>query len=306
MKFNGKMQKAKWCKMKNQNNAKADAKIDIKHKKGYVISLAVITILLILSILAVQIISFRYEEYSTLRNQLFGDKVGFIVNDVLMDIRKVLSVNQAANSSIISISENYSYAKSSFLSTEQARLSEFANLTNANITLVSPSPSSVVSITFSNGMSYSTNETDQNNKEVLVQNASGPSLIISGYNVTIRGTQNKNINSISLTSGTLHVVLTSYNTQTGQSNTYTYDVDGSAVNVWRINAPNANQNVTIIIGSIQGKSNSLSIRQYSTNSISYLITSINMSDNHDVIGRYNIFLYVNSSNAVFSDYLKTK
>lgn len=280
--------------------------IDKRHKKGYVLSLAVVTILLVLSILAVQIITYKYSEHSTLREHVFADKVGFIIDDVLMDVKKVLSFSQPANSSIITIFENYSYSKSSFLSNEQARLNEFANLTGVNISFIPPSPSSIMNISFTNGMVYVTNETDANNKEIRIYNSTGSILHIDGYEIRIIGTQNKNILPVSVSSGSLHVRILSFNIQSGQTGIEDRYVDGNELNIWRINAPSAGQNVTILIGNISGKSNSLNIRQYSTNSISYVQLNISKNNKDDEEGYYNIFLNVSTSNSFYSDYLKIR
>ncbi len=280
--------------------------VNKKNKRGYILSLAVVTILLIFSILAIQIISYRYSENLTLRDQIFSDKVGFIVDDVLMDIKKVLSVSQAGNSSIVSIFENYSYSKSSFLSNEQARLSEFGNLTGVNISFILPSPSSVMNISFSNGMVYITNETDANNKEIKIYNLTGSALYINEYEIRIVGTQNKNILPVSVSSGTLHVKIISTNTQTGQTGIDDRYVDGNSLNVWRINAPSAGQNITILVGNIAGKSNSFNLRQYSTNSISYLQLNISNDNQNDIEGHYNIFLNVSTMNSFYSGYLKIR
>ncbi|MEM4133762.1 MAG: hypothetical protein QXO35_03540 [Candidatus Micrarchaeia archaeon] len=277
-----------------------------KYKRGYVISLAVVTILLILSILAIQILNYRYSQYSILRNQIFLDKTGFVVDDVLMDVKKILSVNQASNSSIVTIFENYSYVKSSFLSNEQSRLNEFSNLTGMNISFIPPSPSSVLNISFDNGMVYITNETDANNKEIKIYNFSGTNLNVSSYKINIisnttRGSYTEPTNAPSGISITINYT----DPISAKSFTSTRILDPSTLNTWRINMPTPSQNITISFGLIDGKANSLSVRQYSVNAISSIKTEVNITK-QDVGGNYNIFLNVTTMNSFYSDYLRIR
>lgn len=277
-----------------------------KYKRGYVISLAVVTILLILSILAIQILNYRYSQYSILRNQIFLDKIGFIVDDVLMDVKKILSVNQASNSSIVTIFENYSYVKSSFLSNEQSRLNEFSNLTGMNISFIPPSPSSVLNISFDNGMVYITNETDANNKEIKIYNFSGTNLAISSYKINIvsnitRGAYTEPTNAPSGISVTINYT----DPISTKSFTSSRVLDPSNLNTWRINLPTPSQNITISFGLIDGKANSLSVRQYNVDAISSIKTEVNITK-QDVGGHYNIFLNVTAMNSFYSDYLRIR
>ncbi|MEM3408420.1 MAG: hypothetical protein QXW80_03600 [Candidatus Micrarchaeia archaeon] len=277
-----------------------------KYKRGYIISLAVVTILLILSILAIQILNYRYSQYSILRNQIFLDKTGFIVNDILMDVKKILSVNQASNSSIVTIFENYSYVKSSFLSNEQARLNEFSNITGMNISFIPPSPSSVLNISFDNGMIYITNETDANNKEIKIYNLSGTNLIVSSYKINIvsnitRGAYTEPTNAASGISVTINYT----DPISAKSFISTRILDPYVLNTWRINLPTPSQNITVSFGLIDGKTNSLSVRQYNVNAITSIKSEVNITK-QDVDGHYNIFLNVSAMNSFYSNYLKIR
>ncbi|MEM3543832.1 MAG: hypothetical protein QXF07_02310, partial [Candidatus Micrarchaeia archaeon] len=109
-----------------------------------------------------------------------------------------------------------------------------------------------------------------------------------------------------VSSGSLHVKIISTNNQTGQTGIEDVYVDGTVLNTWRINAPSAGQNITITIGNISGKSNSFYLRQYSTNSISYLTLNVSKNNKYDIDGYYNIFLNVTAMNSFYLDYLRIR
>jgi hypothetical protein len=279
-----------------------------KTKKGYFLSLMAIIILVILYAFAVQLASYKYEEYATLRNQIFAEKVGFVLDDVRLDVEKIVSFSQQGNSSFVTISENHSYNKSQFFSAEKNNLDKFSNISSIGINISYSLP---LSLNFSNGMIYITNDSSPLNKIVKIFNSTGNNLTITAYNITIVSNQTRgSVTTPTFGSSGTYVVLRYVDPIPAKSFTSEGYLQPSSSNIWMIALPTPAKNITVTFGLIDGKENSLSIRQYDIDSMTYSVVGINMTSKNDVEGKYNIFLNISSPlgtpYALYADFLKIR
>lgn len=283
---------------------KIDENKENKNKKGYFLSISIVTALLILSIFVIQIVSSRYAEFSQLRNQVFAEKVSFTLDDIRMDLKKVLSFYQGGNSSQVVFIENYSYNKSSFLSQEQTYLNYFANVTALNITFSYSLP---LSMNFTNGMHYVTNESNPLNKEIRIYNSTGTNLTANLYNITIRSNQTmKNYSYPTFIGSGTYVILNYIDPVPAKSFTSEGYLDFSSLNSWVINFSNPTQTINVSFGLIDGKTNAVSIKQNSINCITNVKIIINMTDKRDLEGKYNTFVNMTSPTSSYVGYVPVR
>jgi len=277
--------------------------ISKKFKKGYFLTLGLITILLVLSIFTIQIMTVRQEEYTQLRKQIFAEKASYILDDIRSDIKKILYTIQYGNSSEIILIENYSYNKLYFLSSEKNHLEMYANITGANISFNYTLP---LNINFTNGMMYETNESDVLNKQIKIYNSSGTNLSnINTYNITIISNQTRGNYNMDYTSGSIRLIINYIDPINAKSFTNESYIDPSTLNSLIINVPNPASTINISVGLIDGKTNALSIKQTNANVITQAIIKVNMTDKNDLEGRYNILIGLNMTSVEYLDYLKT-
>ena len=266
-------------------------------KKGYFISLVVISILMILSTFTLQIVAQRYDEYSILKEQVFSDKLGFAVNDILMDIRPMLKFTQLSNASNAVFEENYTYVKSTYLSNEQSNLDSFSNLSGTEIGFSYSFP---LQINLSNGLAYVSNESDLLYRRIDIYNRTGAGLALNAYYVDLVSNQTRGVYTEPVfgMSGT-YVRINYTDPVPALSFVSQGYLDGNSLNLWRINLPLTGNNATITFGAINGKTNAFSIRQYNTQYIDFVRVNINFTEKTDLYGNYSIFLNMSFPNAKF-------
>ncbi len=266
-------------------------------KKGYFLSLIVISILMVLSAFTLEIVSQRYDEYSILKEQVFSDKLAFTVNDVLMDIRPMLSFVQLSNSSHSVFEENYTYVKSVYLSDEQSNLESFSNLSG---TAIGFSYSFPLQINLSNGLTYVSDESDLLQRNIAIYNRTGANLELNSYYIDIVSNQSRGA-YIEPTFGASGTYVRINYTDPVPSLSFVSEgyLNGNNLNIWRINLPLIDKNATIKFGLIDGKTNAFSLHQYDINYIDFVRVDINFTDKTDLYGNYSIFLNMSFPNANF-------
>ena len=226
--------------------------------RGYILSISTILLFATIIMFARDTESFKQQMKSSYHDAVQISRLNYIMNDISLDMRNLVSVDYSAQNSSgliynITITDSASINKTKFLSDYTPFLQGYGNITGANISLSYSDP---LTVTFGNGMRYSS---ALDGSSIVLRNSTGISPA-TGYNLSISANSAYvNYTEWNWTAGGTYVSI--HYSDTSPSHTfdkYGY-INASVTNMFVINYTSGN--VTIIAGPISGAGNSIEVNQ---------------------------------------------
>lgn len=250
--------------------------------KGYVLSLLSVLLFSVLFLFVQDMLSARNKILKSLQESLYVEKIGFVLNDLQLDIRNSVALDYDQNDTIM-ITDNFAINKSQFFSALSTAVSNYANKTNANISIAYFDP---LQITIGNAI-YSS----YFDGYVKFLNQSGDTNV-QFYNIQIVANQSYiNYTEWSWQTSGLHVVV-NYSDPTSAFVSSGY-VDPTTENLFVINYSTGN--VTILVGPVDTRNGSFALNQSGQLSLLNLTAGLSFS----VSPSYNIIANISSLAANF-------
>lgn len=275
-------------------------------KNGYILSLVVLVLMSVLAIFANDTTVQKQQAYTLLQKQFYTEKTVFIIDDMAQDMRSILSLDTPSNSTQLVFYENLAPAvnKSQFLANYSDFISNFSQFENANVSFAYSDP---LSILLSNGLTYTSNFTNQ---QVDLYNATDGAAAVTAYYISINSSQASNncVCPDMSDNSTLNWTFVYFNftdlAKPQKSCNSSGYVNPNALTQFDIKYSSGH--VYVNIGNISGRPNSYQAQQIGVTALSGHSLTVNLTSRSGLYAVYNLPLNITLPSVTFIDRLPVR